>query len=321
MLALPYLVFFLSFLFSSLAAPIEQVAADLAALDGRPDDEEKPYCKVKDGCDRNDLEFNTACRNVSVIYSRGTVGFGNFGDDTGPVFFHELEKRLGKTALSFQGIAFPEQPSETRLVDGSSKMRELVERTAARCPQTHIVLGCKGIGCQLVHATAARLDAQYARNITAVVLFSDLAKKWIGADTDDFWQIKKHNIAKFCFPTDHLCAGIAPPSIPTSWDAIPSFIFQPFNGLWGLLARTQYGLLYGSVAADFLEAKLQGRTLTSWELMPAVARKIKDALTIMFNEGKGDGEESHYKSKKEQAKGRWNSMKEGWRYLFGGLSD
>lgn len=118
-----------------------------------------------------------------------------------------------------------------------------------------------------------------------------------------------------------VCAGIAPPSIPSSIKGIADLYFQPFNGLFGLLARTRYGKMYGSVGADFVQARLQDRTLTSWELMPSVTRKVKNALVRLFSEGGGYTEEEHYENKKEQAIARWKSVKAGWKYLFGGKID
>jgi len=99
---------------------------------------------------------------------------------------------------------------------------------------------------------------------------------------------------------------------------------QPFNGLWGLLARTQYGDMYGPRGAQFVQARLQGRTLTSWEMAPKVGHAIKNAVMTLFTGGKGNGEQGKDKDKKrneEQAKSRWDKVKDGWKFLFGGKED
>lgn len=58
----------------------------------------------------NQLTDGTACRDVTVIWARGTTQEGNVGtpDSEGPTFFNALASRLGGTSrLAIQGVTYP----------------------------------------------------------------------------------------------------------------------------------------------------------------------------------------------------------------------
>ena len=53
---------------------------------------------------RNDVD-NGVCRDVSVVYARGTSEPGNVGYSTGPSFFDALSSQLGASRVAVQGVA------------------------------------------------------------------------------------------------------------------------------------------------------------------------------------------------------------------------
>lgn len=55
----------------------------------------------------NDLEQNTPCADLTVIFARGTTEPGNIGLVTGPPFLKALREQLGSRTHSFQGIEYP----------------------------------------------------------------------------------------------------------------------------------------------------------------------------------------------------------------------
>lgn len=58
----------------------------------------------------NQLTDGTACREITLIYARGTTQDGNVGaaTDEGPTFFNALASRLGGTSrLAIQGVTYP----------------------------------------------------------------------------------------------------------------------------------------------------------------------------------------------------------------------
>lgn len=57
----------------------------------------------------NQLTDGTACRDISVIYARGTSQQGNVGDAAavGPLFFNQIASKLGGTSrLAIQGVTY-----------------------------------------------------------------------------------------------------------------------------------------------------------------------------------------------------------------------
>lgn len=56
----------------------------------------------------NELTDGTACRDVTLIYARGTTQDGNIGasGDVGPLFMNNLSSILGASALAVQGVDY-----------------------------------------------------------------------------------------------------------------------------------------------------------------------------------------------------------------------
>jgi len=91
---------------------------------------------------RNEL-LNGPCRNVTVIFARGTTESGNIGSLVGPALESALDARLGSTTVAFQGVDYEANVagyyaggSDT----GASTMASLVNVASSKCPSTQIVL-------------------------------------------------------------------------------------------------------------------------------------------------------------------------------------
>lgn len=59
------------------------------------------------GDTENDLLDGTGCRDMLVIYARGTTEAGNVGTLTGPPFFAALAQQMGEQNLAVQGVDYP----------------------------------------------------------------------------------------------------------------------------------------------------------------------------------------------------------------------
>lgn len=57
------------------------------------------------GSTQNGLEG--ACKDVTVIFARGTSEMGNVGSVAGPPFFQALAKEIGSDKLAVQGVEYP----------------------------------------------------------------------------------------------------------------------------------------------------------------------------------------------------------------------
>jgi cutinase len=56
----------------------------------------------------NQLTDGTPCRDVTVIYARGTTQDGNVGDAmaVGPLFFNALAADIGESTFAVQGVTY-----------------------------------------------------------------------------------------------------------------------------------------------------------------------------------------------------------------------
>lgn len=64
---------------------------------------------------RNDL--SGACKDVTVIYARGTTELGNVGSIAGPPFFSALALKIGSSRVAVQGVDYPGMLSYDLLSD------------------------------------------------------------------------------------------------------------------------------------------------------------------------------------------------------------
>lgn len=79
-------------------------------LEGQSTTESALAKRQYSGTTYNQLTDGTACRDITVIYARGTTQAGNVGDvgSEGPTFLNALASRLGGTSrLAIQGVTYP----------------------------------------------------------------------------------------------------------------------------------------------------------------------------------------------------------------------
>ena len=86
------------------AATSSTVAASSAAATGAAS-------SYSSGDTANDVADNTGCREVTVIFARGTSETGNVGTVAGPPMFKSLFNALGTSAVSAQGVDYPASAS------------------------------------------------------------------------------------------------------------------------------------------------------------------------------------------------------------------
>ncbi|KAF1914102.1 cutinase-domain-containing protein [Ampelomyces quisqualis] len=121
----------------------------------------------------NQFTDGTACRDVTVIYARGTTGDGNVGEPNseGPTFFNALASRLGGASrLAIQGVNYPASVIGFLAggdAAGATTTFNLINQAASRCPSTKIVLSGYSQGAQLVHTATQRLSAANAARVSA----------------------------------------------------------------------------------------------------------------------------------------------------------
>ncbi|KAF2015225.1 carbohydrate esterase family 5 protein [Aaosphaeria arxii CBS 175.79] len=143
----------------------------------------------------NQLTDGTPCREITVIYARGTTQDGNVGapDTEGPNFFNALAAKLGGTSrLAIQGVTYPANVFGFLAGGdsaGSTTTLNLINTAASKCPSTKIVLS----------GYTQKLSASVAARVNAVVVFGD-------PDRDEgFGPIAASKILIICHDGDNIC--------------------------------------------------------------------------------------------------------------------
>ncbi|KAK5098511.1 hypothetical protein LTR70_002724 [Exophiala xenobiotica] len=152
---------------------------------------------------RNEL-LNGPCRNVTVLFARGTTESGNIGSLVGPALESALDARLGATNVAFQGVDYVADVAGYYAKgsdSGASTLASLVSTASSKCPNTQIVMSGYSQGAQVVYKAAAQLPPALAAQIKAAVLFGNPNN---GLPVPN---INNANTWTFCHALDKICQG------------------------------------------------------------------------------------------------------------------
>ncbi|KAL0944833.1 cutinase [Colletotrichum truncatum] len=123
----------------------------------------------------NDLERNSACADITVIFARGTTEPGNLGLVTGPPFMDALKERLGGRSLAVQGVQYPATFAgfNRNGTDGVPSMTAFIDEAVSKCPNTKVVMSGYSQGALVVRSTADSLPIDTMSKVNSVVTFGD----------------------------------------------------------------------------------------------------------------------------------------------------
>lgn len=91
---------------------------------------------------QNDVK-NGVCKDVTVLFARGTTEGGNMGTLAGPPFVQAMGQMMGAANVAVQGIDYPADiPGFLAGGDagGSKLMAQMVGQVMAACPTTNLVM-------------------------------------------------------------------------------------------------------------------------------------------------------------------------------------
>ncbi|PCD23464.1 hypothetical protein AU210_014984 [Fusarium oxysporum f. sp. radicis-cucumerinum] len=162
----------------------------------------------------NQLTDGTPCRNVTMIYARGSRQAGNVGkaNNTGPALFNSLADRIGLENLAVQGVTYKARRRDFIFKggcnEGSKTMAKLINQAASQCPDTKIVIAGYSQGAQLLHKAAKNVTAGVTQHIAAAVTLG-YPKKPMG-------KIAASRSLSVCRPGDSFCDKTIPwkPFVP-----------------------------------------------------------------------------------------------------------
>ncbi|ROV86824.1 hypothetical protein VSDG_10152 [Cytospora chrysosperma] len=149
--------------------------------------------------------LDDACKNVTLIFARGTTELGNMGSVVGPSLSTDVKKALNDNvavqgvdyAANVAGIAEEIVPTGG---PGTKSMVADVTKALTKCPDTQIVLSGYSQGAMLVHNTMHKLSSTQAASVKAAVTFGD------PFDATEPNNIPKGNFKSFCATGDPVCS-------------------------------------------------------------------------------------------------------------------
>ncbi|KAK8098111.1 carbohydrate esterase family 5 protein [Apiospora kogelbergensis] len=155
-------------------------------------------------------EFTSGgCRDVVLVYARGTGQDGNMGERPGPALANALKSALGDARVAAQGVNYSASllgnlASGGAPANEATQMATLVGQVASKCPSSSIVIAGYSQGAALVHRAAEKLTAAARARVAAAVTFGDTQKKQDGGRVPTIDAAKTRI---FCNDGDRICEG------------------------------------------------------------------------------------------------------------------
>ncbi|GKZ23171.1 hypothetical protein AbraIFM66951_002107 [Aspergillus brasiliensis] len=195
------------------------------------------------GSTANDLESGS-CKDVTLIFARGSTEIGNMGSVIGPPLCDNLKSKLGSDKVACQGVggqysaglvqnALPQNTDPGSI----SAAKSMFEEANSKCPNTKIVAGGYSQGSAVIDNAVQELSSDVKNQVKGVVLFG------FTRNVQDHGQIPnypKDDVKVYCAVGDLVCD----------------------DTLIVTAMHLTYGLDAGD-AASFLAEKVQSSTSTS----------------------------------------------------------
>lgn len=153
------------------------------------------------------------CPNVEVIFARGTnepPGMGRVGD----AFVDALRAQTPGLTYDTYGVNYAASKLQLHGGDGANDTINRVKAAVAKCPNTQIVLGGYSQGASVMDIVAGvpigginwgnSLPPEYAKNITAVATFGDVADR-AGGTLPTQSALLGSKAIDLCNPSDPIC--------------------------------------------------------------------------------------------------------------------
>jgi cutinase len=158
-----------------------------------------------------------ACPDIEVVFARGTgeaPGLGGVGEP----FVDALRSHVGGKSVGTYAVDYPASTDFTKVVDGANDASAHIQRMAATCPDTRLVLGGFSQGAAAMDlivgdaATAADwgftapTPAEVANHVAGVVLFGNPSPKVAGRPLPAANSLYSGKTAALCLPLDPICS-------------------------------------------------------------------------------------------------------------------
>ncbi|OJD33109.1 uncharacterized protein BKCO1_3300095 [Diplodia corticola] len=144
------------------------------------------------------------CKQMMVIFARGTTEPAPIGLIAGPPLKSALQNKVDAGNVDFQGVDYPADVAGFLAggdAGGSKLMAQMVTQAVASCPNSDVVMAGYSQGGQLVHNAAEQLDGSTASKVSSAVIFGD------PDNPKPIAQVGNQKV--ICASGDLICAGQA----------------------------------------------------------------------------------------------------------------
>lgn len=169
---------------------------------------------VKRQSNESDVSANefldTGCKDVVMVYARGSTQDGNLGDQPGPQLASSLQTSLGADRIAVQGVEYPAGLAQNLIPGGTdprdaADMADLIANVSSTCPDSKIVVSGYSQGAAMVHRAVEQIDDPAVLNqIAAAVTFGDTQKK---QDDEQVPNVDPAKTLILCNDGDLVCDG------------------------------------------------------------------------------------------------------------------
>jgi cutinase len=165
---------------------------------------------------------NGSCPDVEVVFARGTSEPPGVGE-TGQAFVDSLRSKIGPKSMSVYAVDYPATMDFPTAMSGIDDTGNHVQRTAADCPKTKIVLGGYSQGAAIVgfvtsaaipdgapSDTPGPMPADVANHVAAVTLFGTPSAQFmssIGQPPIVIGPLYAGKTTELCSAGDPICSG------------------------------------------------------------------------------------------------------------------
>lgn len=148
------------------------------------------------------------CKEVSMIFARGTTEMGTLGTVVGPGLVSDTKEAVGAAKVAVEGVDYPASAEGNvdevmGSGDGSKAMAADAVQVLSACPDTELVLAGYSQGAMVAHNAMKMLDASQQARVKACVTFGD---PFVG---DMPAGLAKGAFKSFCGTGDVLCSSEA----------------------------------------------------------------------------------------------------------------
>jgi cutinase len=150
------------------------------------------------------------CRDIIMIFARGSGEIGDMGTVVGPPTANGLKTRFGADRVAVEGVEYAARIGTNALPGGTDRasiaeMQGLIESAASQCPDSALVVGGYSQGAALTHRSVENLPQATKDQIAAAFMYGDTQNRQDNGQIPNF-DASKTNI--ICNRGDAVCNGL-----------------------------------------------------------------------------------------------------------------